>query len=84
MTKPKTITEQAAELGRNSLDAFTKKTGETPTAENIGEWSESAWQIHWKELKDAGATEADFVACSEAWSRAFWQRDKRSQEGSRD
>lgn len=70
-----TITKNARQLGGNSADAYYDEFGTSPRddgPEGVGDWDASAWSIHWKELKDAGATDADYDACLGEWRKGFW------------
>jgi len=71
---------KALEFGKASLDAFEEETGEIPTAENDGGWSESAWACHWHELRDAGAIDEDYDRCFELWKDGFWSREHEHEE----
>lgn len=69
-----TLIDQARTLGGHAADAYCEEFGMSPAEDGpqkVGDWDTSAWELHWKELKDSGATEADYEACRAAWRRGF-------------
>jgi hypothetical protein len=70
-----TIIESARALGGNAADAYWDEFDASPAADGpdkVGDWDSSAWSIAWKDLKDEGATDADYAACLAAWREGFW------------
>jgi NAD-dependent dihydropyrimidine dehydrogenase PreA subunit len=66
--------DRARKLGNHAADAYAEEFGISPAEdgpEHVGDWDSSAWELHWKELKDAEATEADYADCLQAWRAGF-------------
>jgi hypothetical protein len=69
------LTKKAKELGGHAADAYYNEFEISPAEdgkEHVGDWDASAWELHWRELKDAGATDADYDKCLESWRIGFW------------
>ena len=61
------IHKKANELGRAACDAFWEENDRVPSLVNDEAWADSAWSLHWREMVDEGATEADRDKCRAAW-----------------
>jgi hypothetical protein len=75
MTTKTSITEKAKALGGNAADAYYNEFEVSPAddgKDSVGDWDMAAWEGHWHELKDSGATDADYETCLEAWRQGFW------------
>ncbi len=61
------IAKKANNLGRAACDAFWQEYDRVPSLVEDHAWTDSAWDTHWHELVDEGATEADRDKCRAAW-----------------
>lgn len=69
------IVTLARKLGEHSVDAYWDENdghdgSDLGKAETIA-WIDDAWRIHWLELVDAGATDADLPRCKDAYVEGF-------------
>jgi hypothetical protein len=61
------IEKKANALGRAACDACWDENDRVPSLIEDERWTDSAWHLHWRELVDEGATEADRERCRAAW-----------------
>jgi hypothetical protein len=67
------ISEIANRFGRDSREAFCKKTGKTPTMENSTDWIEAEWPMAWEQLRKDGAIDSDQDTYFNEWTDGFFQ-----------